>query len=41
LNEIADWRLIIGSILVVAGIGVVNFVPQLRPAPRPAITTGD
>jgi drug/metabolite transporter (DMT)-like permease len=31
LNEHADWRLIAGSLLIVAGIGVVNW-RQLRPA---------
>ncbi len=36
LNELADWRLVVGSLLVVAGIGVVNFMPQLRLAPKPA-----
>jgi drug/metabolite transporter (DMT)-like permease len=40
LNEVADWRLIIGSVLVVAGIGVVNFVQKPRPVTRPA-TSGD
>jgi drug/metabolite transporter (DMT)-like permease len=40
LNEVADWRLIIGSVLVVAGIGVVNFVQKSRPVTRPA-TSGD
>lgn len=39
LNEHADWRLVVGSLLVVGGIGVVNFMPQLRLAPKPA--TGD
>jgi drug/metabolite transporter (DMT)-like permease len=40
LKEIADWRLIVGSVLVVAGIGVVNFVQKPRPVTRPA-TSGD
>lgn len=29
-HEVADWRLIVGSILVVGGILVVNFMPQVR-----------
>jgi drug/metabolite transporter (DMT)-like permease len=35
LNEQADWRLIVGSALIVAGIGVVNW-RTLRPAVQPA-----
>lgn len=34
LNEVADWRLIVGSLLVVGGIGVVNFV---KPKPKPEL----
>jgi len=33
LGESADWRLMIGSLLVVAGIVVVNLKVRLRPAP--------
>jgi len=33
LGEIADWRLMIGSLLVVAGIVVVNLKVRFRPAP--------
>jgi len=32
LNETADWRLLLGSILVVGGIGVVNLRPRVKPA---------
>lgn len=35
LNEPADWRLLAGSALIVAGIGVVNL--KLRPRPTPAV----
>jgi drug/metabolite transporter (DMT)-like permease len=38
LNEVADWRLVAGSLLVVGGIVVVNFMPQIRLALRPAGT---
>jgi drug/metabolite transporter (DMT)-like permease len=34
LNEVADWRLLVGSLLVVAGIAVVNL--RARAQPRPA-----
>lgn len=33
LNETADWRLMIGSLLVVAGIAVVNFKVRFKSAP--------
>jgi drug/metabolite transporter (DMT)-like permease len=33
LGETADWRLMIGSLLVVAGIAVVNLKVRFRPAP--------
>jgi drug/metabolite transporter (DMT)-like permease len=35
LGEHADWRLIVGSALIVAGIGVVNW-RQARPAVQSA-----
>lgn len=35
LKEPADWRLLAGSALIVAGIGVVNL--KLRPRPTPAV----
>lgn len=35
LHEPADWRLLVGSLLIVAGIGVVN----LRPGARRAVAT--
>jgi drug/metabolite transporter (DMT)-like permease len=35
-NEQAVWRLMAGSALVLAGIVVVNLMPQLKPAPRAA-----
>jgi drug/metabolite transporter (DMT)-like permease len=35
LNETADWRLIAGSVMVVGGIGVVNFKPKPQLTPRP------
>jgi drug/metabolite transporter (DMT)-like permease len=37
LKEVADWRLIVGSLLVVGGIVVVNFIR--RPQPVRATTT--
>ena len=37
LNEVADWRLIVGSLLVVGGIGAVNFV---KPKPKPELAAG-
>ena len=37
LKEVADWRLIVGSLLVVGGILVVNFIR--RPQPAPVSTT--
>jgi len=36
LNEVADWSLIVGLLLIVGGIVVVNLKP--RPKPAPAIT---
>jgi drug/metabolite transporter (DMT)-like permease len=30
LGEVADWRLLVGSLLVVAGIAVVNLRPRFR-----------
>jgi drug/metabolite transporter (DMT)-like permease len=36
LREVADWRLIVGSILIVGGIVVVNY--KTRPKPIPATT---
>ena len=38
LNEVADWRLVAGSLLVVGGIAVVNFRPRLK-ATAPATAT--
>ncbi len=35
LNESADWRLLAGSILVVAGIAVVNLRRATQPVPAP------
>ena len=34
LNEVADWRLIVGAALVVGGILAVNFLPQFSLAPK-------
>jgi drug/metabolite transporter (DMT)-like permease len=39
LNETADWRLMIGSLLVVAGIAVVNL--KVRFKSRPLTTLAD
>lgn len=39
LKEPADWRLLAGSALIVAGIGVVNL--KLRPRPTPAVAAAD
>src|SRR5574341_1253278 len=39
LKEVADWRLIVGSLLVVGGILVVNFIRRPQPAPAPTTTT--
>ena len=36
LKEIADWRLGVGSLLIVGGIGVVNLRPPPKPAPLPS-----
>ena len=35
LNEVADWRLVVGSLLIVGGIGVVN----LNLKPKPALAS--
>lgn len=35
LDEVADWRLIIGTVLVVGGIGLVNLRARGRPAVQP------
>ena len=37
LHEPADWRLLIGTLLIVGGIGVVN----VRPKPKPQIAPRD
>ena len=39
LREIADWRLVVGSLLVVAGIVSVNLKPRFRPTPATAAAT--
>jgi drug/metabolite transporter (DMT)-like permease len=39
LKEVADWRLIVGSLLIVGGIVVVNFIRRPQPAPAPTTTT--
>ncbi len=39
LKEVVDWRLIAGSLLVVGGILVVNFIRRPQPAPAPRPTT--
>ena len=31
LNEVADWRLLVGSLLVVSGIVIVNLLPTFAP----------
>ena len=36
LRETGDWRLVVGSLLIVGGIGVVNI--KLRSRPSPAVT---
>jgi drug/metabolite transporter (DMT)-like permease len=41
LNEVADWRLLVGSLLVVAGIAVVNLRPRLKPAPVTTTAAAD
>jgi drug/metabolite transporter (DMT)-like permease len=39
LREPADWRLIVGTLLIVGGIGVVNLKPKPRvKAPQPEVT---
>ena len=40
LNEVVDWRLVVGSLLVVAGIAVVNLKLRAKPA-QAAIVTAD
>ncbi|MGH2523561.1 MAG: DMT family transporter [Anaerolineales bacterium] len=35
LRETPDWRLLVGSLLIVAGIVIVNLRPRLRPLPVP------
>ncbi|MBI3962183.1 MAG: DMT family transporter [Deinococcus sp.] len=40
LDEVPDWRLVAGSLLVVAGIAVVNLRPQLKPKPA-AVAAAD
>lgn len=39
LGEAVDWRLIVGSLLVVGGIAIVNLKPRTQPAP--ATTAAD
>ncbi len=36
LHEPADWRLVVGALLIVGGIGVVNF----KPKPKPQVAAG-
>ena len=36
LHEAADWRLVVGSVLIVGGIAVVNLIPTRKPAPQVA-----
>jgi drug/metabolite transporter (DMT)-like permease len=37
LGETADWRLMLGSLLIVAGIAVVNLKVRFRPAPAATV----
>jgi len=41
LHEPADWRLLVGSALIVGGIGVVNLRLRPRLTPQPAPSAGD
>src|SRR5579859_655606 len=41
LHESADWRLLVGSALIVGGIGVVNLRLRPRLAAQPAPSAGD
>ena len=36
LHEAADWRLLVGSALIVGAIAVVNLIPARKPAPQVA-----
>jgi len=41
LGETADWRLLLGSALIVGGIVVVNFLKLPQPAPKPVSAAAD
>ena len=41
LREAADWHLIVGTLLIALGIGVVNWRPRPKPAAAEGTTVGD